>query len=481
MRSGQLHQSLHAFAIEAGQTLTAATASGAEVGFDIVEERARLGRPALYCYRPLTSQFVARQWQTLRSLPSAPSALAEIAGIPGLQSYLAAHAPAGDSDDEQGDFSEAALRCFTARVFEGADKTFVLVPERFEPAYRELYENGVEQRNDIALLGLLRGVSTTAKEIALGEGMLLAPPERLGHLPPDPAWIRDERPSLVIAVDPGDDADGVERALAQMLELQAAMRLYAGGISLAPLAWIHSGGSQWRALQLGGGRTDGQVLLVAEQQDQLASFIATVARRRPTEGPLGWAFRRFELGCEREDRLDGLTDHLLALRALLEPEGAGSGRLAGRLAALCAEAGERTDMTRRMLLAVALEQAVMGGGEIPPSGPVGGARAVAIEVEERLRQILRDVIAGELRGDLAALADARIYVPEADAGIGYVGDFQVTRTTTGRFASEFLATPQRSLRSDAPDESVFAHPSSADSGWEAGEPTTTELPAPGPG
>ena len=69
MRSGQLHQSLHAFAIEAGQTLTAATASGAEVGFDIVEERARLGRPALYCYRPLTSQFVARQWQTLWVAP----------------------------------------------------------------------------------------------------------------------------------------------------------------------------------------------------------------------------------------------------------------------------------------------------------------------------------------------------------------------------------------------------------------------------
>jgi stage V sporulation protein SpoVS len=473
MRSGQLHQSLHAFAIEAAQALTAATASGAEVGFDIVEERARLHRPALYCYRPLTSQFVARQWPALRSLPSAATALAELAGMPGLNSYLAAHAT--PIDDDGCDYSEAALQCFTARVFDGADKTFVLVPERFEPAYRELFENAVEQCNDIALLGLLRGVSTTAREIVLGNGMLLAPLERLGSVPPDPAWSRDDRPSLVVAVDPGDDPDGVERALAQMLELQTAMRLYAGGISLAPLAWIHSGGSHWRALQLGGGRTDGQVLLVAEQQEQLCNFIATVARRRPTAGALGWALRRFELGCERENRLDALTDHLLALRALLEPEGAGSGRLAGRLAALCAETGERNDMTRRMLRAVALEQAVMAGEEIAPSTPDAGAGAVASEVEERLRQILRDVIAGELRGDLAALADARIYVPEDDAGIGHVGDFQVTRTGAGRFASELFAAPHSSPRPGGGDDSVFTHPGSLHGGWEAAEPPTDEL------
>jgi stage V sporulation protein SpoVS len=474
MRSGQLHQSLHAFSIEAAQALTAATAGGAEVGFDIVEERARLHRPALYCYRPLTGQFVARQWPTLRSLPSAASALAELSGMPGLHSYLAAHAPPAD-DDDGCDFSEAALQCFIGRVFDGADKAFVLVPERFEPAYRELFENAVERRNDIALLGLLRGVSTTAREIVLGDGMLLAPLERLGRVPPDPSWLRDDRPSLVVAVDPGEEPDGVERALAQMLELQTAMRLYAGGISLAPLAWIHCGGSNWRALQLGGGRTDGQVLLVAEQQEQLSNFIATVARRRPTAGALGWALRRFELGCEHENRLDALTDHLLALRALLEPEGAGSGRLAGRLAALCAEAGERDDMTRRILRAVALEQAVIAGEEIAPSRPDAGAGAVATEVEERLRQILRDVIAGELRGDLAALADARIYVPEDDAGIGHVGDFQVTRTSTGRFASGLFATPRTSSRPGVGDDSLFAHPGGTRGGWDPDEPPTDEL------
>jgi hypothetical protein len=464
MRSGQLHQSLHAFAAEAAQALTAAIAGGAEIGFEVVEERARVHRPALYCYRPLTGQFIERNWHVLRSQPSAASAMAELAAIPGLSSYLAAHSISLEDDAGGGD-AEAALRCFTAQVFDGSDKSFLLTPERFEPAYRELYENAVEQRTEIALLGLLRGVSTTAKEIVIGEGMLLAPLKRLGRVPPDPAWVRDDRPSLVVAVDPGEGPDGLDRALAQMLELQSAMRLYAGGISLAPLAWIHSGGSQWRALPLAaGGRSDGKIALVGEQGEELCDFIATVSRRRPTDGALGWALRRFELGCEREDRLEGLTDHLLALRALLEPEGTGSGRLAGRLAALCADGQERTEMTRRILRAITLEQALVAGGEIPDSGS-GEARAIASEVEERLRQVLYDVIVGQLRGDLAALADARIYVPEADAGSDRYGDFQVTRTATGTFASDLFATPQTALRPGVADGSVF-------------EPPTTELSTP---
>jgi stage V sporulation protein SpoVS len=132
-------------------------------------------------------------------------------------------------------------------------------------------------------------------------------------------------------------------------------------------------------------------------------------------------------------------------------------------------------MTHRMLRAITLEQAVMAGEEIAPSGPDAGAGAISSEVEERLRQILRDVIAGELRGDLAALADARIYVPEADAGIGHVGDFQVTRTNAGRFASELFATPPTSSRPGASDDSIRAHPGGSRGGWDADEPPTDEL------
>ena len=48
---------------------------------------------------------------------------------------------------------------------------------------------------------------------------------------------------------------------------------------------------------------------------------------------------RFEMGCERLTPLEALTDYLLALRALLEPEGPSSGRLPERLAVICAAPG----------------------------------------------------------------------------------------------------------------------------------------------
>jgi len=437
MRSGQLHQLLHAFAAEAAQVLNAATAAGDEVGFEVVEERARTHRPALYCYRPLTGAFIARHWESLRSGPAAVAALEEIARMPGLLAYLEAHPPAPSAPGLE-DPGQAVLRAFTARVFDGADGTFVLVPERFEPAYRELFSNAVEQHTEIALLGLLRGVSSNAKELSLGEGILLAPLERLGRMPPDPAWLREDRPALVVAIDPGEGSEGVGEALQRLLELQTALRLYAGGISLAPLAWIHADGTDWRALSLpGGGRTDGNVILVKEQEEELRAFCSLVERRRPPDGVLAWALRRFELGCSREGRLEGLSDHLLALRALLEPEGPGSGRLAGRLAALCARGKARGELTKRMLRAITLEQMVIGGAEL-----TDGALALADEVEERLRGLLREVIAGELRGDLAAEADARIYVPEAEAGAEGTDEFQVTRRAlASSFGSDLFSTP----------------------------------------
>ena len=54
------------------------------------------------------------------------------------------------------------------------------------------------------------------------------------------------------------------------------------------------------------------------------------------------------MACERAIPGEALTDVLLALRALIEPEGPASGRLAGRLAALCALPEERAALTARV-------------------------------------------------------------------------------------------------------------------------------------
>src|SRR6185437_4686651 len=123
---------------------------------------------------------------------------------------------------------------------------------------------------------------------------------------------------------------------------------------LSPLAWVRGQRAAWRAVPVpGGGRAaDRGTLVTAAAEEELRTFAAVVARRRPVDGEAAWALERFELGCSRDDALSGLTDHLLALRALLEPEGPRSGRLAGRVAALCALPEHRSAVTERIAHAI---------------------------------------------------------------------------------------------------------------------------------
>jgi hypothetical protein len=107
------------------------------------------------------------------------------------------------------------------------------------------------------------------------------------------------------------------------------------------------------------------------------------------------------MGSERVAPFEALTDYLLALRALLEPEGPGSGRLAGRLAAICATPDRRPVVAERTAHAISLERAVIAG--LAPAEP--GADALVHELAEHLRAMLRDVLCGHLPEDLRATAD----------------------------------------------------------------------------
>src|SRR5262249_59036958 len=106
-----------------------------------------------------------------------------------------------------------------------------------------------------------------------------------------------------------------------------------------------------------------------------------------------------------------LSDHLLALRALLEPEGPSSGRLAGRVAALCAAPAERAKLTQRMTKALKLEHSVVAG-----SAPErASAEALARDVANHLGALLRDVLCGHLAPDLVTLADELLTAPPQNA------------------------------------------------------------------
>jgi hypothetical protein len=113
------------------------------------------------------------------------------------------------------------------------------------------------------------------------------------------------------------------------------------------------------------------------------------------------------MACERATPGEALTDVLLALRALLEPEGPASARLPGRLAALCAVPDERGELTERAAQAIAVERAVVFG--TAPQSPA--VEQLIAEMTAHLRALLRDVLCGHLDADVRGLAD-RLLVAE---------------------------------------------------------------------
>src|SRR5665811_564561 len=135
-----------------------------------------------------------------------------------------------------------------------------------------------------------------------------------------------------------DGPDSAGTALAQLGDLISVMRLFKpGGVGLGPHAFVPGGEAGWRRLPTGAPapRQGGYTLDQAEAE-QLVELAETLEARPDPAGPLAWAVRRFELGCERPSSLEGLSDHLLALRAVLDGQGPVGASLPMRAAALIA-------------------------------------------------------------------------------------------------------------------------------------------------
>src|SRR4051812_25889812 len=96
MRNRQLHAALAAFAEEAAWQLAADASEGAEVPFEVVASGRR--DSPLYCYRPLTADFITQRVSLLGRLPSylpALRALAECGGVRAHPRSRGAAAPRG--------------------------------------------------------------------------------------------------------------------------------------------------------------------------------------------------------------------------------------------------------------------------------------------------------------------------------------------------------------------------------------------------
>src|SRR5450755_5201254 len=92
MRSVQLQAALTGYIELAAAHLHAEVLGGAEVPFEIEQHsrRRRSSGPSLYCYRPLTEQFIAERMPALERLPGYAEAAELLAGFEGLGRYLAA-------------------------------------------------------------------------------------------------------------------------------------------------------------------------------------------------------------------------------------------------------------------------------------------------------------------------------------------------------------------------------------------------------
>jgi hypothetical protein len=405
MRHRPLYAALSAFAEEAAWQFAAETADGAEVPFEIVASRGARRDTPLYCYRPLTDSFIRDRAGVLERLPSYPAAARALAALDGVGDYLRAQGEARVPVDAR-ERAEAALRVFVSRVFSEATE-FVITPERLERAYTELETSLLDGRAEAVVIAPLFGLRLESPEVALGQGLALVRGDELADAPAGAVWPAGCDEPCVLACltatnDPGTPAP-LDEATVRFRRLLTALRLYdTVRVALGPVAWERIGAGPWTIGSLGsGGRAHGVLVIPAMAEDELRGFCNLVARRTPRAGEIAWALRRYELGCERPSAYEALTDHLLALRALLEPEGPQSGRLAGRVAALCALEDERLEVTARVAHAASIERAIVAG----LAQADGSVEALLAEVTGHLRALLRDVLCGHLDADLRALAD----------------------------------------------------------------------------
>jgi hypothetical protein len=408
MRSRQLETALAEFLDAAAGYLRAEVAAGAEVPFELGSRAGRRGQRTtpLYCYRALTGVFIAEREAPLKRLPGHGEAAKLLESFDGLDRYLAS--VGRDAARAKGRArGRAALKALTEEVFE-EQTDFELRPERLRAALDRLEQSELASASEVTLVATLHGVMIASAELPLAKGLTIAQRDALQGAPEGALAAgegeRDENHLIIVHTSEDDDERvALLRGCEVLKDLLRALRLFGDGrVTLGQLAWARVGAGAWEVLALGtGGAPDGMLVVTVEQEDELRAFCSLISRRAPHANELAWALRRFELGCGREDPYEALTDHLLALRALLEPEGTSSGLLAGRLAALCATPEERLELTRRIIQAEALERTTTSGA----AKRNAAGRALASEVADHLRALLRDVICGHLAPDLAAIAD----------------------------------------------------------------------------
>jgi hypothetical protein len=412
VRNRTLHDHLRAFAENAGECLNATVEGGIEIPFEVTERPGQTS--VLYSYSPLSDRFVRERFGELRRIDGFGPALLALSKIDGLSAYLRVLGQSYVPTSER-DRAETALREFLARVWQETS-SFALDQSRFEQAYRELesivYENTVVN----TVLAPLPGVRLEDDRWDVGSGIELVRGD-LCDAPAEAIWSpgQEEREPSTIALMTVEttpkDPPPLASARLEFRKLLTTLRLLkAGGAALGATGWWRLDDGPWQKLPLGyGGRPRaGGYTLEPADRGELSELFELVRHRPLAGGSLPWALARFEMGCERGFALEGLSDHLLAVRALLDGDEPSPVGLSTRLAALCAEPADRGSLETRVVQALELERLAMRGElDARALRAIGAdsADAVALELELHLRALLRDMVCGYLDVDVKRIAD----------------------------------------------------------------------------
>jgi len=415
VRDFLLNEALKRLATEAATHFSTLVASGETIPFDVAAEDGE--ESAFYSYVPLTSRFVEERAEDLRSLPSyGPAREAAVeAGV--AAPYLEARGESVPPDP--GARAERMLAIFISSLWEGSTE-FALDRARLEGALSTLDAEARDADDADLLIVPLVGLRMSVARLQLPHDVRVvradsieAPieamrSEGMGRASWEPQYL---------AVAEQEPDGGAEAALHQLRELISVMRLFkGGGLGLGPYAFAPTGEGCWRRIATGAPATrPGGYRLGEEEANELVALAETLEARPDPDSALTWAVGRFEMGCERENALDGLSDHLLALRAVLEGHGPVGASLPMRAAALIADDSlDRVEAREKVEDTLQLERALMNGRSLD------GALRLAGWAEDGVRRLLLQAALGELGNDLSAAADETLIatgLAEGDAEI----------------------------------------------------------------
>jgi len=306
VRDFLLNETLRRLATEAATRLNAMVAEGEEIPFDVATDSAE--DSPFYSYVPQTGRYVAERAAELHKLPSWSAAREAVVEAGVASTYLESRGEVVPA--EPGARAERLLEVFTVELFDGGSG-FALDRELLEELVATLDAETRSADDADVLIVPIVGLRMSMARLQLPNGVRIVQADSI-EVPIEAmrsegmgraAW----EPQFLAIAEQG--SENAEAALEQLRELISVMRMFkTGGIGLAPFAFAPTGSDTWRRITTGAPATrPGGYRLTEAEGGQLADFAALLEQRPDPDGALTWAVGRFEMGCERESALDGLS------------------------------------------------------------------------------------------------------------------------------------------------------------------------------